>query len=161
MLPILFTPNLAWGAGGQLKSVQYPKGWESAANALQDVPDDTKILVLPWHMYLHVGFADRIVANPTRYYFTQDMIVGNNPELKGVPPVSNDELSDFINNTLLPRRNVIKDAGTQLGKYDVKYIMLLKEADYRTYGWVEKQTDLVKILDNDSMTLYKIKELNK
>jgi hypothetical protein len=158
ILPILFTPNLAWGAGGQLKSVQYPSGWAQAAEKLENVPDDTKILVLPWHMYLHVGFADRVVANPTKYYFTQDMIVGNNSELKGVPPVNQDELYAYINNELLPQRNKVTDAGTQLSKYGVKYVLLLKEADYKTYGWVLKQTDLTVVEDNDSLTLYKINE---
>jgi hypothetical protein len=158
ILPILFTPNLAWGAGGQLKSVQYPSGWAQAAEKLDSVPDDTKILVLPWHMYLHVGFADRVVANPTKYYFTQDMIVGNNSELKGVPPVNQDKLYAYINNELLPQRNKVTNAGTQLSKYGVKYVLLLKEADYKTYGWVSKQTDLSVVEDNDSLTLYKINE---
>jgi hypothetical protein len=158
ILPILFTPNLAWGAGGQLKSVQYPSGWAQAAETLESVPEDTKILVLPWHMYLHVGFADRVVANPTKYYFTQDMIVGNNSELKGVPPVNQDKLHGYINNDLLPQRNKVTDAGTQLSKYGVKYVLLLKEADYKTYGWVSKQTDLTVVEDNDSLTLYKINE---
>jgi hypothetical protein len=160
ILPILFTPNLAWGAGGQLKSVQYPSGWAQAAKKLESVPDDTKILVLPWHMYLHVGFADRVVANPTKYYFTQDMIVGNNSELKGVPPVNQDNLYAYINNELLPQRNKVTDAGTQLSKYGVKYVLLLKEADYKTYGWVSQQTDLTVVEDNNSLTLYKINEKN-
>lgn len=157
ILPILFAPNLARGAGGQLKSVQYPAGWTEAAEVLKDEPKDTKVLVLPWHMYLHVRFADRVVANPTRYYFTQDMIVGNNSELKGVPIINENELYAYINNELLPQRNKITNAGERLRGYGVEYVMLLKEADYRTYGWVNKQTGFDAVLDNDSMTLYRIR----
>lgn len=156
VLPLLFAPNLAWGAGGQLKSVQYPAGWAATATALKDVPDDTKILVLPWHQYLKVGFAGRVVANPTKYYFTQDMIVGNNSELKGVSVVNQSAVYAYVNNELLPQRNKVTDAAARLHSYGVQYIMLLKEADYTTYGWVGKQDGLTVVVDNSALTLYKI-----
>lgn len=156
ILPILFTPNLAWGAAGQLKSVQYPDGWKQAATALQDAPADTNILVLPWHMYLHVDFADRVVANPTRYYFTQNMIVGDNPELKGVPVGNKDAIHRYVNNIMLPQRKTITDAGVQLEALDIQYVMLLKEADYDQYGWVQKQKGLTQSFDNESMTIYTV-----
>ncbi len=156
ILPILFAPNLAWGAAGQLKSVQYPAGWEQVKEYLANEPSDTKILVLPWHMYLHVGFADRVVANPTRYYFEQDMIVGDNVELKGVPVGNKDELHRYVNNILLPQRFIIQDAGLKLDDLDVRYVMLLKEVDYKEYGWVSSQQGLNKVLENESLTLYKV-----
>ncbi len=158
-LPILFTPNLAWGAGGQLKSVQYPNGWESAANALNAVPDDTNILVLPWHQYLHVDFADRVVANPTKYYFTQNMIVGDNPELQGVPVENKDNIHRYVNNILLPQRKTVRNAGIELDKLDIAYVMVLKEADYDQYEWVKYQKGLTIYVDNESMTVYRVNEL--
>ena len=165
ILPIVFAPNLAWGAGGQLQSVQYPAGWQQAAEYLnsqpgiKENPKDTTIVVLPWHMYLHVDFVGRVVANPARYYFPQNIIVGDNPELRGVPPLAQTDITSYIGNTLIPQRNYTTDAGLQLKKRGVQYVMVLKEADYNDpdkYGWVQRQTGFTKVLDNESLTLYKV-----
>lgn len=156
ILPILFAPNLAWGASGQLKSVSYPAGWKEAAEKMEGVPSDAKVAVLPWHMYMHVDFADRIVANPVRYYFKQDMVVGNDPELKGVSPAMRTELTDYISYDLVPVRENRGKVSERLESLGVSYIMLLKEADYQRYGWLNDQPGLNAMLDNESLILYRV-----
>ena len=156
--PFLFAPTLAWGAAGQLKSVQYPQQWQQAKTYLNThATKDTKVLVLPWHMYMPISFVGRVVGNPSGYYFDQHIITGNNFELKGVSNQKETPLTTYINNTLVHADGQRVDVAAQLRKNDVDYILLLKEADWRNYTWLVEQKDLVPVVTNDKILLYKIK----
>lgn len=157
--PFLFAPSLLWGAGGQLKAVQYPAGWASANQTLQaqGATKDTKVLVLPWHMYLPLGFVGRTVANPAPNYFPYDMITGNNPEIRGVGNSDETPLTLYINNRLVPLTSEHEaNVGERLAEYDVEYVMLLKEADWRSYGWLDDAQGLRAVGDNDSIKIYRV-----
>lgn len=157
LLPLLYTPTLLWGAGGQLRSAPYPKDYAIAAKRLDASGTDYKVFVLPWHQYLPLSYAGRVVANPASHYFKQHMITGDNPEIVGVPPQGQSPLYKLINNQLLPDRNYRSDVITQLKPYDVRYVMLLKEADWRDYDWVNKQDDLTLVQDTATIRIYKVK----
>ena len=157
--PFLFAPSLLWGAGGQLKAVQYPAGWASANQTLQaqGATEDTKVLVLPWHMYLPLGFVGRTVANPAPNYFPYDMITGNNPEIRGVGNSDETPLTLYVNNRLVPLTSEHKaNVGERLKGYDVEYVMLLKEADWRSYGWLDGAQGLRAVGNNDSIKIYRV-----
>ena len=160
LTPFLFAPTLAWGALGQLKSVDYPQGWyqtKSYLNSKADVSDRTNVLVFPWHIYLPVEFTGRVVANPSGYFFDQTMITSDNFELKGVPAQNPTPATSYISNQVLPNTPTITAVGQKLkAEYGIEYIMLLKEADWRNYAWLDRQTDLKKVVDNDSIVLYEI-----
>lgn len=156
--PFLFAPTLAWGAAGQLKSVQYPQQWQQAKTHLNSHTDDNaNVLVFPWHMYLPISFVGRVVGNPTGYYFDQRMITGNNFGLKGVPNQNETPLTTYINNTLVPRGFQQTNVATQLDKYGIDYVLLLKEADWRQYDWIAQQAGMNPVVTNDKLILYEIK----
>ncbi len=158
LLPLLCTPMLLWGAGGQLVSARYPKDWATAERTLDADHADYQVLVLPWHQYLPISFAHRVVGNPAGHYFSQQLIISDNPELKGVPPTQATALYKLIDNQLLPQRNQRSDAATQLAPYRVRYVLLLKEADWQHYGWVQRQVGWRLVQDTPSLQLYRAKD---
>jgi hypothetical protein len=156
LLPILITPLLLWGASRQLVSAEYPSDWATAERTLDADHSNYQVLVLPWHEYLPISFAKRVVANPANHYFTQQLIISDNPELAGVPPAESTPLYRQIDNTLLPEANFRTDAAAQLAPYHVKYVLLLKEADWQNYGWIHKQTGFTLIQNSQTIQLYKL-----
>jgi hypothetical protein len=161
--PFMFAPTLAWGAAGQLKSSDYPTGWYETKKYLNDKnatantgSKSTNILVLPWHMYLPISFTGRVVANPTGYFFDQTMITGDNFELEGVPPQNQTPTTKYISNELLPISANQINVGAKLKDRNIQYVLLLKEADWKNYGWLDKQTDLKIVQNNASLRLYKV-----
>lgn len=68
-----------WGGfGRQLTPTWYPPAWHAAKAALIEVPEEEKVLVLPWHGYLSLDFADQlIVANPAPRFFGRDRVVAS------------------------------------------------------------------------------------
>jgi hypothetical protein len=161
--PFLFAPTLAWGAAGQLKSSQYPQGWYQAKDYLNnhDNPQDpkrTRIVVFPWHVYMPISFAGRVVANPSSYFFDQTMVTSDDFEMEGVPPQGATPTTTYISSEVMPNTDTIRTAGQTLSDtYDVQYILLLKESDWQKYVWLNYQKDTTKVLENDSLILYKIK----
>ncbi|RYF50104.1 MAG: hypothetical protein EOO27_32335 [Comamonadaceae bacterium] len=161
LLPLLITPMLLNGAAGQLRSAPYPEDYKQAAATLNKEGDDYKVVVFPWHMYLPLSYAGRVVANPAGHYFSQEMIISDNPELKGVPPEQKTDIHKLISNKLLPQRFERTDIAVRLKEYDVRYIMVLKEADWKKYSWLNAQEDLTLIQDTNTIQLYRIENRNK
>lgn len=157
LLPLLYTPTLLWGAGGQLKSAPYPSDYAIVAQKLDRAGKDIDVLVFPWHQYLPLSYAGRTVANPAGHYFQQDMITGDNPEIFGVPPQGQGDIYKLINGQVLPQSRERNDLVQQLKPYNIRYIMLLKEADWKEYGWLNQQKDLEKVHDSQTIRLYKVK----
>jgi hypothetical protein len=167
LLPLLLVPILLWGAGGQLKSVQYPADWYAVRAILDKSAGDSPVVVLPWHMYLRLSFAGnqgslpgRVVANPASHFFPQNVVTGNDAELRGVPAINTTPLERVINTKLLPQRNTVTDAGAVLRPYKVRYIILYKEADWGTYDWLDHQTDLRVAYDGPHIRLYEVRAGN-
>lgn len=155
-LPILYVPMLLWGAGGQLVSAQYPSDYSTVKRILDYSGTDTKVLVLPWHLYLPLSYAKRVVANPAGHYFSQDMIISDNLELAGVPPTESTKLYRLLDDQLLPQGPYRTDAVVQLAPYNIEYIMVLKEADYTRYTWLDKQSGLTLVQDSAHIALYEL-----
>ncbi len=160
LLPVLYTPLLLWGAGGQLVSAQFPADWSRAAQTLDHDSDSYKVLVLPWHQYLPLSFTKRVVGNPVSHYFKQPLITSDNPELKGVAPSENSPLYTLLDDQLLPHANGRTDAAAQLAPYNVKYVLLFKEADWYSYGWVSRQTGWRLVQDSAHLQLYEVRVPN-
>ncbi len=91
---ILFPAGLAQvrDLSPQLRPVTYPGDWTRAAAYLHvHVPAGERVLVLPWHLYESLDFADqRLVANPARDLFPGQLVYPDDPEIPGqpVPPSS-------------------------------------------------------------------------
>ncbi len=157
----MFGGVLAMGASGQLKSAEYPHGWSEVKTYLNENSGTAKqakenVLVLPWHLYIPISFTGRVVANPTGYFFDQNMIVSNNLELKGVPVRNSTKLQTYVSLRLLNDLKHNTDISKILKLHNVDYVMLLKEADYNLYKEMDFQSGLEMVIDNENIKLYKV-----
>lgn len=156
LLPLLWVPMLLWGAGGQLRSAQYPAGWAELDQRLSALPAGG-IVVLPWHQYINLDFACRTVANPAPRYFHRPLISSDDPELIGLahqsPIATNRQVQ-----AILDQRFLATNAGPQFAAAGVRYIVLLKQADWQQYGWLDAQGGITVVKDAPDYRLYEVAE---
>ncbi len=154
LLPILITPTMFWGFGGQLQSHQYPATWVAMNERLNKDHTNYNVLFLPWHLYMYYGFVGRIIASPATNYFDKPMIVSNQMELKDASPTSIDPRKTLLNSAILPKAGTGTHLGTQLAPLRIKYVLLDKDDDYLKYAYLAHQTDLRVVVDNANFVLY-------
>lgn len=85
ILPVVFGMYQWGGYQQQLEPVWYPQTWHSAKEVL-DADPEKKVLVLPWHGYFSIPFANQIPAsNPAPSFFGRDRtIAARNAEIGDV-----------------------------------------------------------------------------
>ncbi len=159
IVPLAWTPMLLWGAAGQLRSADYPPSWYALSQRLAAEHGSFKILALPWHEYLPLSFAgNRTVANPAPAFFGPRIISSDNPELLGVTTDSPKADNRFIEDQILPRTYFVHTIGQTLAAHDIRYILLLKQADWSDYDWLNQQTDLTLAAQTADWKLYEVTE---
>jgi hypothetical protein len=154
ILPLLWVPMLYWGAAGQLHSAQYPAGWSELNRRLNALPAG-RIVVLPWHQYIALDFAHRTVANPAPRFFDRPVISSDDPELMGVAQTSPNPTNRAVQN-ILNQHFYMTDAGPQFAAAGIRYLVLLKQADWRSYGWLDVQDGLTLRADTPDYQLYEV-----
>lgn len=152
-LPLLFTPTMFWGFGGQLKPRHYPHDWFAVNEQLNQDQDDYRVLFLPWHQYLTYGFAGRVIASPAPDFYDQPMIVSNDPEFQDATGYNNDPTRQAIAHLLKSPDK--RDLADKLAELNVKYVLLAKEHDFRDYSYLNSQKDLRQISETDTLKLYR------
>jgi hypothetical protein len=159
-LPILATPTLIWGANHQLRATHYPADWPALARTLTAHPADTQVLVLPWHQYLYLDFAGRLIANPAAPYFGPRVIQGDNAEIGLIAHQTTDPTATFIEQQILDPTTGRTALAARLRSRHITHILLLKgAADTADYAWLDHQPDLVLTRDSQSYQLYRTKPL--
>ncbi len=145
-----------FGFYGQLRVTDYPKEWYEVNKYLNDDKDDFNVLFLPWHQYMDYGWLPNIekrLANPARAFFDKPVIQGDNIEMPGIYTQSTNPISKYVE-FLLRNRN-INNLGELLAPLNVKYVILVKEADYESYDFLYEQKDLRVELQKPYITLFR------
>lgn len=155
-LPLIITPTMLLGCLGQLHSNPYPDDWLTVKSMLNNQPPSTKTLFLPWHQYMYLGMADRIVAVPSQEFFGTRIIASHDPELGNLGSDSAYPLSAAVQTQLLSHL-ADADANNLLRHFNVDSIVLAKENDYQIYDFLNHNPDLTRAYDGDDMTLYILK----
>jgi hypothetical protein len=158
LLTLAWTPVLLWGAGGQLRSVSYPASWAVLGRRLDAKSEQFKVLLLPWHQYLYLDFAQRVVAWPAGAFGRHQAVTSDNPELPGVWPRSSQPDNDAIERHVLAMAYSGQMAGAELGKLGIRYVVLLKQADWDSYDWLQHQNQLQLVDETADWQLYQVKE---
>jgi len=154
LLPIALTPTMFFGFNGQLQPRQYPTAWRDVNAQLDSDRSDFKALFLPWHLYMYYGFAGRIIASPAPAFFDKPMIVSNQPEFGHASPSMPDAQKNLLNSQILPDAPQGTHLGAGLAPLHIKYVLLDKDDDYRNYSYLDHQSDLRLIKQNDTFRLY-------
>jgi len=117
-----------WGGmNGQLPPAQYPPEWFAIREIIDRLPDTERVLVLPWHGYFSLPFADnRVVANPTRNFFGDRVIAGRGIEIGNVSdqeinPAYRD-IDAFV--TMMPQQSEVENY-TALRERGISHIIII------------------------------------
>jgi hypothetical protein len=153
VVPFLLALNMLVGGGHQLSSRQYPESWYRANAILNQDQSQSKVLFLPWHLYMHFGFAAALMVNPADNFFDKPTLISNNPEIGHSSPNNPDPQKAKIN-SLLPQIKQGTDISPQLASMGIKYIILANEADAGSYRRIN--THQLKLVYSDpGIKLYK------
>ncbi len=154
-LPFAYTPNLVAGLDGQVAASHYPASWHEAARL---VAGDASVLVLPWHEYMSLPFAgSRAVANSAADVYPAPVISGDDPGpgyAFAAPSRRGAFISSLVARASSAQRPEVQDAGALLAPLGVRYVVLEKVADWRSYAWLGHQSDLRPVLDRRAVEVY-------
>ncbi len=156
LLPLLYTPTMFWGFAGQLRPRQYPSDWFAINNQLNTDTSSGSVLFLPWHLYMSYDFAGRIIASPAPDFFDKPTIASNELELLGAAPTAPDTQKSLLASTVLPQAPSRTDLARQLQRQHIKYVLLAKEYDFRTYDYLHKQAALQLVQETSHLKLYEV-----
>lgn len=161
-MPLAGASPLLGGYGGQHGVTDYPEGWAEAEAMTRGC--DGAMLALPWHLYLDLGFvpqADKRVTNPAKLYFTCPTLTSDNLELGGAASQTSTPQIAYADHWMTKARfasgnpHNITTLGNLLSPLGVRYVLLLKESDWRSLApHLDAQRDLRPILDNEDVRLY-------
>lgn len=166
LLPVIYTPTVFGGFWGQLKPVDYPDSWKEVNQILNEDKQNFIVLVFPWHQYLSLSFnGNRISTNPAPYFFDKPVLSAQNYETASLTTHDNRFGALHVQGLLSIEKegvNLLGDNvyekqswGEALSPIDVKYIILAKEDDWKSYRFLERSSDLEKVYESDNLILYK------
>ena len=161
IIPLLYSPVMLWGFGGQLQAVDYPRDWYQLNETLKGDKEDFRVLFLPWHQYMGFLFAGKVIANPAQNFFDKPIVQGDNMEFGQIYSQSNNPDSKYIEGSILKKRTDLSNMGEILLPLNIKYIILAKEVDWQDYDFLDKQTDLKLLSDTESLKVYQNLEFGK
>ncbi|MFA6215601.1 MAG: hypothetical protein WC768_03470 [Patescibacteria group bacterium] len=159
LIPILYTYPIWGGFSRQLKPVWFPASWQQTNQLLNDDQSDFKILFLPWHQYLSLGFNQKLITlNPAKEFFDREVIIGENMEIGEIFSQGGNELANEIQAIIFSQKDPDWQA-KELASKGIKYIILSHDLaalkndslpDLISSSFVEK------VLDKEDLTLYRI-----
>ncbi len=125
LLTLAFFLFIAWpmlfGFQAQIKPADYPSDYYTAKSIIDSDNDSFEVLFLPWHMYMDFKWlpnSDKRINTPIAKLLTKPVLTSTNPELT-------------------------KAAAKPKINTSIKYIILAKEVDYRSYLYLLNQTELI------------------
>jgi hypothetical protein len=154
--PLIYSFTM-FGFYGQLGVTDYPEEWYEVNDYLNQDSNDINVLFLPWHMYMDFNWlpnTDQRLINPAQQFFDKPVIAGDNIEILSIYSQSSNPVSKYIE-FILPRGNEINNLGELLAPLNVKYIILVNEADYESYDFLYRQEDLKVEFQKSGITLFK------
>ncbi len=155
-LPLYYGNGLLFGAHGQIQPSQYPAGWYAADRVLAADPHPGRALFLPWHLYQSLDFvrnANAIVAAPAASFFSVPVVSSQDPEVPGIPPPLDNP--DQATVSRLVAAGDQADWASRLASRGIKYVLLARETDWRSYQFLDRQPNLALVGDYGSVLLYR------
>jgi hypothetical protein len=155
-LPCLYSFKM-FGFQGELGVTDYPQSWYQVNDFLNQDKSDFNVLFLPWHEYINMSWVpnrDRRIGNPALVFFDKPVVQGDNIEMPGIASESTNPISRYIS-FLLGKSKDIDNLGELLAPLNIKYIILVDEADYQNYGFLNRQGDIAVALKEPGITVFR------
>jgi hypothetical protein len=154
-VPLSYGNGVLFGVHGEIKPSAYPPGWYAADRALAADGHPGRTLFLPWHEYMSLSFVQNqnsVVVSPAPQFFSTPVLVSANPEVPGLAAPANPDqvaISDLV------KAGEKASWAQALAGRNVKYVLLAREADWASYGFLEHQPGIVLVGDYGSIVLYR------
>lgn len=144
-----YEPLEAFALNGQISASNYPSDWPSAYQVVAE--SQGRLLCLPWHLYEEFNFSSgRVIANPCANYFGPKAIQSQNAELPGLLTSNTTEYYAFLN-YIISKSNFQGSFGQVLNVLGIQDIVLFKTADYKSYSFLNRQSDLKVAFDGKTI----------
>lgn len=153
--PLYYGNGLLYGMHGEIVPSQYPPGWYAADRVLAADGHPGRTLFLPWHEYMSLSFVrnqNSVVAPPAPSFFSVPIVVSANPEVPGIAVPSDPDQTAVSG---------LVAAGSQgrwaqaLAARGIKYVLVAREVDWSSYGYLDTEPGLVRVGDYGSIVLYR------
>ena len=129
-LPLVYTPNLLGGLGGQVMASELPSSWSIASR----IAGQDTVLFLPWHEYFPTPFTDqRVIANPAALYFAGTVLPARIPALVTALPPRTPSTSS---STRCSDRQLTCNGRVSHSPPRRRFVALAKVADWRDFAQV-------------------------
>jgi hypothetical protein len=151
-LPLVYGIRELGGAWGSLHAVSFPASWNQASAVLESEAANSRTLFLPFHGYLHLGFArSRVVYNPAPSFFATPILSGRsvdqNPAHQDVSDPEQTEVTALLANPARP------DLGRCLAALGVSHVLLAHESDWAPFRRLETRVDMRVVRSWPGLTL--------
>ncbi|MDH4178366.1 MAG: hypothetical protein OEV72_12375, partial [Thermoleophilia bacterium] len=143
VLPLGLGYRQLGGLWGSMTTSRFPDSWARARTLLERDAAQSNTLVLPWHGYFALSFAGgRVVANPAPSYFGTPVLASRSVGGDDGTSDNSDPLDAAVS-TLLRNGASTRTLGACLAPLGVSHVLLAREADHASYGFLARQRDLV------------------
>lgn len=156
-LPLVYGLRQLGGGWGTLHPVSFPASWNQANDVLESQARDSRTLFLPFHGYLHLGFArSRVVYNPAPSFFSVPILAGRsvdqNPAHQDVSDPEQTEVNALLAHPTQP------NLGRCLTALGVSHILLAHESDWRRLRGLEARADMRVVRGWPDLTLLALRD---
>jgi hypothetical protein len=154
-LPLYYGNGLLFGMHGQDRPSQYPAGWYQADRLLAADPQPGRAVFLPWHEYLALSFvnnSNRVVASPAPSFFSIPVVISPNPEIPGIAAPGDPEQVAVSGLVIAANAG---DWAPILARHNIKYVLLAREVDWRSYSYLSRERGLELVADYGSILVYR------
>jgi hypothetical protein len=150
LLPVALAPTLVWGAGGRLSPANYPPSWNRAQVLMAADPVPGAVIALPWHAYLPFEWNHgRTVRQPAREFFSRPVLADDSLQVGPFRLPAEGPWARLATPAATGRAPL----GPSLARLGVRYLLLYKEADWRT--WSARLEGMARLLDSRDLALYR------
>ena len=148
-LPLLYCPTIFWGLAGQISPSTIPPSYHQVDSLMGN--GQGRALYLSWHLYMAYPFTGgRVVANLGPSLFRRPVISGDDVQIGNVQTQSTSPCSAYLAR-LLAEGHHLRDFGALVAPLGVKYVVLAKAIDWKSYSWLGHQGDLRLVHDSASL----------
>jgi len=128
ILALALVAPVLWGAGGQLRSVSLPVGWDQVRSTVHRAPGP--VLALPWFQYVELDAAGgRNVLHPLPLWLGGDVLRSSDPRIPGQVARERGDPREPLAAALVARNLRGRPVAADLAQLGVRWVAVLLDGD--------------------------------